>query len=67
MKCEDCKVEMEEGFGLIPVWGTLDGRPVQNGTTLSMVSGAYGPVMKCPECGHSVYHGRMIIATERRG
>ena len=67
MECKDCKVEMEAGWGMIPVWGTLDGRPIQNGTTLNMVSSAYGPVMKCPECGHSVYHGRMIIATEKRG
>ena len=65
MECKDCKVEMEAGWGIIPVWGTLDGRPLSEGTTISIVSGAYGPVMKCPDCGHSVYQGKMLIRDER--
>ena len=62
MECKDCKVEMVKGKGIVPVWGTPNARPIQNGNTIiSHVDGAYCPVMKCPKCGHSVYEGSMII------
>jgi hypothetical protein len=61
MDCRDCKVEMVAGIGIVPVWGTLDGRPIQNGTTLNIVSGKKCEVMKCPKCGHSVYFGEVLI------
>ena len=61
MECKDCKVEMVEGKGIVPVWGALDGRPIKEGTTISPVDAAYCPIIKCPKCGHSVYQGDMII------
>lgn len=61
MLCRDCNVEMVEGTAIVPLWGTLDGRPIQNGTTLNMVDGCQQQVMKCPNCGHSVYFGKMLI------
>lgn len=61
MDCRDCKVEMLDGTGMVPVWGTLDGRPIQNGTTLNIIGGKQMPVKKCPNCGHSVYFGEMLI------
>lgn len=61
MVCRDCKVDMVEGTAIVPVWGTLDGRPIQSGTTLNMVSGKECPVLKCPKCGHSVYFGAPLV------
>jgi len=65
MKCRDCNVEMIVSTGMVPVWGTLDDRPIQTGTTLNMVSASECPVMKCPECGHSVYFGETLYSEQK--
>jgi hypothetical protein len=61
MVCQDCDVEMVAGTAIVPVWGTLNGRPILDGTTLNMVDGCCTQVMKCPNCGHSIYYGAMLI------
>jgi hypothetical protein len=64
MECRDCKVKMVAGVGMVPVWGTLDGRPLHNGVTLSAVTSKLMPVMKCPHCGHSVYFGEILVKNQ---
>ena len=65
MNCNDCNVEMVVGAAMVPVWGTLDGRPLQEGTTLNMVDSQVQKVLKCPRCGHSVYFGKPLIRDEK--
>jgi len=65
MHCRDCKVEMKCAIALVPTWGTLDNTPIQNGTTLNMVSSKVCRVMKCPQCGHSVYFGNPFILDQK--
>ena len=64
MLCKHCNTEMKAGMAIVPVWGTMDGRPIKTGTTLSMVDGSMMNVLKCPECGYSVYLGNLIIRNE---
>lgn len=65
MLCNDCNVEMVVGTAMVPVWGTLDRRPILNGTTLNMVDSQQQQVLKCPNCGHSIYFGNMLIRDEK--
>jgi len=65
MECRDCNVGMIVSTGMVPVWGTLDDRPIQTGTTLNMVSASERQVMKCPECGHSVYFGETLYSEQK--
>ena len=61
MFCKDCGVEMVAGIAIVPVWGTLDNRPVTRGTTLNMVNGCASQVCKCPDCGRSVFFGKEFV------
>lgn len=60
MKCEQiidrrpCGGEMKYGKAMIPVWGTLDGRPIIRGTTLNQIGSKLGTALKCEKCGHSI-------------
>lgn len=58
MICHRCNVEMLPGVALVPGLraGLPDfpGEPYQRGQTLSEGPGRMGPVLKCPQCGHSV-------------
>jgi hypothetical protein len=57
MECKYCKVDMKIGEAIIPVWGTFDGREIKAGDTISQVDGKLDTVMKCPDCGYSVFYG----------
>ena len=61
MICNSCNVDMQKGVAMVPVWGTLDGRPLDRGTTLNQIHSRLEDVMKCPDCGHSVFMGGMIV------
>ena len=61
MICHSCGVIMVPGVAMIPIWGTLNGRPLTNGTTLNHISASIQPVMKCPDCGRSISFEKEII------
>lgn len=65
MVCKDCNTEMIAGIALVPIWGTLDERPIQNGTTLNMVDGQVEKVLKCSNCGHSVFFAELLIRDQK--
>ena len=64
MLCKHCNIEMKAGTAIVPVWGTVDGRSNKTGATLAIVDGSLMNVLKCPECGYSVYLGNLIIRDE---